>query len=373
MKPVKMFCFKSLLVGVLISSIPLFAQAKTPPEVLKSYKEYRTALQAGDEAAARSAAKKAWQLAEESVGESKLTGDLAYNYANNIRGDVEDDQLEAMDRSMALAKWYGEDAKIIFLERGIRKLALLNVLGKNSKRLRESKTMLDFAEENGLENTTFAAEAMTILAGEYSAKGRNRQAAELSERALKVFAAADDGIQSAYPIQANLYRGYAYEAQENHMQAALSYQSVMEATDGLDPELYPLVGTALGRWIHMRGSLRIAGDLEDAEQAGLCQCWPYDKPRNEDVTPIKRTPPVMPRGAMQSGYVIVEFDLTDEGKPTNERVITSWPEYFEKPALKAISEWEYSPRTAEQKNEDRTDVIVTIRFQLRDSKGRPIW
>lgn len=364
---------KLILPVILLLCAPAFAQAKTPPDVLKAYKEFRTAVSAGDEAAARRASKTAWQLAEDSVGDSKFTGDLAFNFATLIGGDAEDDQLDAMDRSMALVSGYGEDANLIYLERGIRRLALLNVLGKNSKRLRASKELLEFAEENGLEATTFAAEAMTVLAGEYAAKGRNESSAELSERALRVFAAADDGIQSAYPIQANLYRGYAYEAEDDHMQAALSYQSVMEATDGLDPEVYPLVGTALGRWIYMRGSLREAGGLEAAEQAGLCQCWPYNKTRNEDVKPIKRTPPIVPRGAMQSGYVVVEFDLTDDGSPTNERVITAWPEYFEKSALKAVAQWEYSPRTIEQTDEDRTDLITTIRYQITDRKGKSIW
>lgn len=61
---------------------------------------------------------------------------------------------------------------------------------------------------------------------------------------------------------------------DDYMETDLSYQKVMEATDGLDPAVYPLVGTAQGRWIHMRGSLQAAGELADAEQAGLCQCWP---------------------------------------------------------------------------------------------------
>jgi len=364
---------KLLLPTIAAFAFPFLANANTPPEVLNAYKDYRAAVEAGDPADIRRTAKAAWQLAEASVGDSKLTGDLAFNYANYTQGNVEDEQLDAIDRSMELVSGYGVDAETIYLERGIRKLTILTLLGKSSKRLKVSKHLMEFAEEKGLGSSTFAAEAMTVLAGEYAAQGRTRRAAELSERALSVFEAAEDGIQSAYPIQANLYRGYAFEADDDHMQAALSYQKVMEATDGLDPAVYPLVGTALGRWIHMRGSLQVAGDLEDAEQAGLCQCWPYDKPRNEDVTPIKRVPPVMPRNAVQSGYVVVEFDLTDEGRPTNKRVITSWPDYYEEPALKSLEDWEYSPRTAEQTDQDREDIVTTIRFLLTSQNGKPIW
>ena len=111
------------------------------------------------------------------------------------------------------------------------------------------------------------------------------------------------------------------------MGAALRYQEVMEMTDGLDPSELSVVGTALGRWIFMRDALSTQDRLEDAEQKGLCQCWPYDKPRNEGVRPVSRTPPKMPREAMQSGFVVVEFDLSDDGRVINEEVITAWPDY----------------------------------------------
>lgn len=364
----------ALLTGLFLSLVAgVNAQAKTPVEILKPYKKYQAALQADNFEVARAAAEQAWQISEKLLGDVKLTGDLAFNYGSIIKGEIKKNQVKAVARSMELVEGYGPDSSLIYLERGIMHLTVLGHLDQSGRQMRAGEKLISFAEANGLETSTFTAEALTMVAGLYANRGRNEKASAYAERAMAVFEAAGDGVVSVYPLQANLYRGYAYEGEDDHMAAALSYQAVMEATDGLDPEVYPLVGTTLGRWIYMRSALRAQGKLEEAEMQGVCKCWPYDKERNEDVLPIKRVPPVMPSFAQQSGYVVVEFDLTDDGKPTNKRVIAAWPDYFEKPALQSVKRWEYSPRTSEQTDEDRTDIVTTITFRLADSKGNVIW
>lgn len=56
-------------------------QAKTPPEVIKPYKAYKTALAENNFETARERAYEAWQRAEKLLGDSRITGDLAFNYA----------------------------------------------------------------------------------------------------------------------------------------------------------------------------------------------------------------------------------------------------------------------------------------------------
>jgi pyruvate dehydrogenase E2 component (dihydrolipoamide acetyltransferase) len=53
------------------------------------------------------------------------------------------------------------------------------------------------------------------------------------------------------------------------MEAALSYQKVMETLDGIHPSEHPLAAKALGRWSHMRAVLEREGKLEEAENKGL--------------------------------------------------------------------------------------------------------
>ncbi|GLQ20245.1 energy transducer TonB [Algimonas porphyrae] len=362
-------CLTLAFVGLPVAA----AQAAIPPDVVKAYRAYETAMTEGKIDVARTAARIAWERAEAKMGDTKTTGDLANNYASLLTGDVEKEQLKAASRAMELVTDYGADAPLVYLERGIVRLTLLGVFDDNWKRLKEGEDLVEYAEASGLSGSTFTAEIMTMVAGAHAGRGNADKAVDYAERALTVFENATDGIESGYKIRAQLYRGYGHEYEQNYMDAALSYQEVMEATDGLDPEKYPLVGAALGRWIYMRSALYDQGDLDEAEQNGLCQCWPYDKARNESVKPIHRVPPIMPRRAQQSGYVVVEFDLTDDGKPTNKRVVTAWPEYFEKPALKAVEKWQYSPRTADEDMSDRTDIVTTIRFVLSDGSGNTIW
>lgn len=368
-----MTVFKSLFAAAFIAAVPALGHAKIPPEILSAYKAYSAALDTGQPADVQRTAKAAWTLAEVQIGDSKLTGDLAFNYANYMLGEVEDDQVDAARRSMELTGFYGDDATLMYLERSMTEINLLKRMQKDSATLRAAGQAVDYAEANGFSDSTFLAEALTIRAGILANRGRNDKAGEDAERALKIFETASDGVQSAYSIHANLYRGYVFENREETMDAAMSYQTVMEMTDGLDPAEYSVVGTALGRWIHMRNALVSEGKLDEAEQAGLCKCWPYDKVRNEDVKPVRRNLPVVPRKAVQSGYVVVEFDLTDDGAVTNENVVTAWPNYYEKPALKALSRWEYSPRTPEQTNEDRQALMTTFRFVLMDERGNQIW
>lgn len=352
-------------------SSPVFANV--PDDVRKAFNIYKKAEAEGNMERALKAAHTAWKLAETQSGDTKLTGDLAFNYAVQSNPEKEKDQVEAALRSMELVDDYGADAPLVYLERGLLHVTLLKKLSQDFKAMRAAEGLVEYADANGLGNSTFTAEALTIAAGVHGNRGNNQKAAEAAERALKIFEASTDGVASAYSIHANLYRGYAYEGKEDHMQAALSYQEVMEMTDGLDPAEFSVVGMALGRWIYMRSALSNQDRLEEAEQNGLCQCWPYDKPRNESVQPIKRASPDMPREAAQSGYVVVEFDLTDEGEVTNHKVITAWPDYYEEPALDALRKWEYSPRTPEETDEDRKGLITTIRFILLDSSGNNLW
>jgi len=78
----------------------------------------------------------------------------------------------------------------------------------------------------------------------------------------------------------------------------------------------------------------------------------------------------MPKCAIYpaSGYAIVEIDLADDGSVLNPRILTSWPEdLYDEPSLEAVDKWVYTPRTPEETDSDRKDIVTTIRYMLRDS------
>ncbi|MEP3892024.1 MAG: hypothetical protein ABJN69_16325 [Hellea sp.] len=370
---------KKLILSIgLALSICGIAQAKTPPEVLKPYKAYRLALESGNASEALKQGYEAWQQAETLLGDSKMTGDLAQNFAiiKNTTNDkkVTKNQKLAHERSMALTSGYGADASIMYLERGVNLMNFHLLNQKNNKAYFLSKKLAKYSEENSLTTTTFYAETLTQQAGYYASKSKHRQAEKIAKKAIDAFAQKTDTYVTPIPILANLYEGYGLEGQNKSLEAALSYQKVMESLDGIGPEEHPLAAKALGRWSHMRMVLRNEGKLEEAENKGLCQCWPYDKPRNENLKPVKRVPPKMPSKAYVSGFSIVQFDLDDSGKPINPEILVSWPkDLYERSSLKSLAKWEYTARTDEETDGDREDLVTTIRYVLTDQFGDVVY
>jgi len=369
---------RTLLALGLALSLSMTAQAKTPKEVLEPYKKYQQALKAKDISAAHKYGYAAWQAAEKHMGDVKTTGDLAQNYADlKVDDKSAKTQAKAMKRAMELSSFYGDNADDIYMQRGVSLLELYTQADQTSKLSKAAKDLIKYAKENGLNNTVFYGEALTIKAG-LDSKNRNGEVLiKTTAEALDVFENPIAKYPSAYPIFAHLYQGFGYEYQGDILEAALSYQKVMDYVGKLDYETHPVVGRALGRWSHMRGRLRSEGKLDAAREAGLCDCWPYDIERNETVKPIKRVPPSFPARALRSGvsgYTIVQFDLSDTGKPVNAKKIVSWPpDLYDKTSLQTLEKWEYSPRQEGETDADRTNLITTIRYVIEDRKGNPVY
>lgn len=367
---------KLFLSAALILMMGSAAFAQTPPEVLKSYKSFQAAMKAGDEVKARKFAYQAWQKSEEVSGDSKLTGDLAINYAMMKAPATKKDiklRKSAFERSIALAPQYGADAGVIYLERMSELTLFQQRSGKYFGAFNTAKRTAKYAEDNNLTQSTFYPEALTHQATYYARKGDNVRVEKLATHALTAFENTNDGIQTVQPIIANLYKGYGLEAQKKTVDAVLSYQKVMEALDGVQPDEHPLAAKALGRWTHMRSVIKDQGKLEEAEARGLCRCWPYDKQRNESLKPVKRVPPKISQKALASGvsgFSIVEFDLDDAGGVINPEILVSWPEkLYDKSSLKSLKGWQYTARTQEETDGDRRDLIVTIRYNINDANG----
>ncbi len=354
-------------------SLPTVAMAKIPTEVMTPYKAYNEALKAKDLKLAGEKAYEAWQAAENSLGDHKTTGDLADNYTTLARRlELKKDVKIAFERAIELSSLRGDDAVAVRLQREVAMGEWQLRYGTRglAKRL---KTAAEFAEANGYENSTFLGEIYTMLAQLNIENRRHETVENYAEMALEIFENRTDGIESYHPYLARLYSGYGKEGQEDLVPAVMEYQHVMQNVEGKLPKDHPFVSRALGRWLNMRHRIVREGKLDEAQEAGMCECWPYDKKRNEAIQPIKRVPPVMPRKAWQSGFSLVEFDVDDAGNVINPRLLESWPEeVFDKSSIKAVKQWKYTPRTEAEVDSDRTDIVTTIRYVLTGPRGRVI-
>jgi len=87
--------------------------AKTPKEVIEPYKAYRAALAEKDNKRAVDNAYQAWQKAEELMGDTKTTGDLASNFADLEPWRLGDksatrEVIKAYRRSIDLSKFHDD-------------------------------------------------------------------------------------------------------------------------------------------------------------------------------------------------------------------------------------------------------------------------
>jgi len=367
------------------------AFSKTPPEVLKPYKDYRTALASGDKKLAGKHALKAWEASESALGDHKTTGDLAYNYAKIApKGKLKDRyknyklRVKAFKRAIELSTHYGNDAVLVEVERRIDHADLEIKVARSYdgkrrqyRKLDAIKDLDEFIVGNGLSGTTFEGDLNVLYARFYELDGEYEKAISSSEKAIDIYNKRTDKHISQYEYFVRLFKGNSHKKLEEEIEAALEYQVVMQNLEGQLPADHVFVETAFQKWMTTRWEIEEAGLLEEAEAKGLCECWPYENYKTKAI-PLKRVPPIMPRYAERSGHVFVKYDVSEVGKPENVSVVSSSQSLFEKAALESVEKWSFTKLTAEMKAEpefnpdDRKNLTTKITFILSTEIGKII-
>lgn len=347
-----------------------FAQAKTPPEVLKPYKEYRAALKAGDKSRAIKSAKKAWEKAEDLIGESSTTANLAQNYADLQRYQEFDEAIRGFKRAVELSSEDTPDAKALKLERLI-KLSEMYISTPKFKRankyVNQAQKLIKTTE---LEGSTLGGEIKTLSGWLQASNGNEARAIIEFDEAIKIFEAPTEKYVSLFPYLVRLYKGDTLRNKQDPINAALEYQVVMQNLEGSVDKEHPFVKSAFNKWVFMRSLINDAGNSDEAIAAGVCKCWPYDEMRADSPVPVVRVPPVMPGRAGRSGHVNFKFDVNDEGSPVNIEVVSATEDLFVKPAMKAVKKWKYDPIQDDDNSESRKGIVTKISFRLTDERGR---
>lgn len=384
MKHIFKIAATTLIVGTMTFGTLPEAAAQTPPEVMTLYKEYRKALEAGEKPKASKKAYEAWQAAEKSLGDNKTTGDLAYNFADvspESKGNtlkLHKQRVTAFKRSIELASFYGEDAVDMEVDRRLKLashgIALSNVKKgqlvpeQNLAYFRGVKKAID---KYGKTGTTFEADYESLLANYYRLLGKHDTALVHANKAISIFENRTDTLSSAYFYYVNYFKADILAGMGDKIPAALQYQEVMQNLEGnLDPE-HPFIKAAFQGWMLTRSELEEAGRLEEAEAAGLCECWPFENYKNKPL-PLERVPPIMPRSAKRSGHVDVVFDIDEKGSPTNIESIYATESIFVSPSLKSVEKWKYSPLADGADPELRKGIAARVTFRLSDRAGKII-
>jgi len=175
--------------------------AELPKDVSTAYQTYETALNAKDFDAAQTAAYTAWQNAEMNLGDSKITGDLAQNFADISAFNKApfSKTWKAYKRAIELAEFYpAEQAFNVRLDRTVS----LSTISLKNDRLdlmrRDLKKLTRDAERADLPPSTVLAEAYFLQAASLNSSRSGKKMQTLGLKAVEIYEAADDGIASPF-------------------------------------------------------------------------------------------------------------------------------------------------------------------------------
>jgi len=352
------------------------AIAKTPPEVLTPYKAYRNALKADNKELAASLAYDAWQKAEEMMGDTQTTGDLASNFAGLAPMIVHEKRsykkvVKAYERSIDLAKFYPEAPGEIELQRRIDFLGWANS-GRLKTHLSDTygiKALGRRVEEIDLLNTTYEADYLALKA-QIAVVSRNWSKAEkASKRAISLYGSVKDGLPSYFKYVVPAYLAEAYTEQDKYVDAVLTYQDLIDRMETEVGHKNPVSAKAYGEWLELR-DIALENHMDDPRIEDIRN---YTVPSGRSTTelqPLIRKAPVFPKAFLRgsrSGWVQIKFDLDEDGRTQNAVVLDSTSKKLNKAALKCLKDWRYTPNAPADRRKAQTTLI---RFDLLGQAGR---
>jgi len=353
-------------------------QAKTPKEVLEPYKAYRTALENNDDTLAAQKAFEAWELAEELMGETKTTGDLAANFAE-LQPTYMNNKLawervvKAHKRSVDMAPLYTEDAKAVEVDRRIKLISYLlaNVSRSNKSAWNKKygpKRLNERLKEFGMEGSTFDAESLAFSARIALMEEDWVDAETHSKAAMELFETRTDGIVSAYEYAVPIYLARAHVKQKRPVDAALTYQALMTKLETQGGHKNAISADAYGEWIRLRDG--IISEKNTDPRAPQVVNFIVPAGRTADLAPLIRKPPVIPAGFLRgsnSGFVKVKFNVDINGRVVDPIILSSTNKSLHDATLESLKGWRYTPNLPEARSKD---VNTTIKFDIIGRKGK---
>lgn len=369
---------RTLLAFGLAMAIGATAQAQTPKEVLEPYKAYRAALAEKDRDLAADKAFEAWQAAEDVMGDTKTTGDLASNFAELRPRYLDNKQawkqvMEAHKRSIDLSGLYDDDPQGVEIDRRTKYLSWLisNVSPKVRKAWHTDygpEMLKSKITEFGLTGTTFDAESMAFSAQSAMMRKDWNEVERDSKKAIALFDARTDGLGSPYEYAVPVYLARAYDAQKKPVEAALTFQNLMTKLESRGGHDNGVSDESYAKWLRLRDEIIEAGiDTPEAKQVIN---FTIPSGRAAELAPVHRIPPMFPRSFLsgnKSGFVRVKFNIDSEGRIINPVITSSTNKRLHEATLKSLEGWRYTPNLPEVRSKD---VETTIRFDLQGRKGK---
>jgi tetratricopeptide (TPR) repeat protein len=328
-------CLRTWLAGLaaaIVLALPVLAQAPPAADpVISAYREYRTAIERNDWAAAEPAAERAWRAAESSGAAPARTAALALNLAMaRVRLDRQADAVEPARRALALSEAGAA---------GVDRLAARLVLGEAlvASNFQEGERLLTpaLAEAQTPADDVFAHPAARALA-RAAVRRRNYRTAKVAWES--VFRHAPGGPY-ALPLsraEALIGRGIALMGLREDAEAYGLFVQAGTLVAPLAPERED-DNLTVGEQFYARAlvwstaaAARMRSEHSRAAPGGVCPDRP-SLPDRPPLCPVRvnvRPLPNYPREAVDNysiGAVIVRMSVSAAGEVRSHRVIAAVP------------------------------------------------
>lgn len=369
--------------AILLSLVLLWATeaaAQTDAEVMGAYKQYRAAVESGDQAGALQLAEDAYNKAESAWGDKRTeTALLATNYGIELSAaGREADAAKVFDRCAAILAKFSEavsDRTFCFLKAGNSYRHSANpeaaiAAYEGAVNAGKSLAETDKVVSGYVGEAYLALAALSMPSGKdwrnpRGTAGGGTTSSRLAKRSLNGFIDTKRYAEKALPYLkraygdenetvaiAHSYIGFYYEAEGEWDKARDAYEialSIFEKTRG---ENNTATLQMEGRYQFARmqwerettpgpearaGSTKKGGECFSVAQGAL----------TIEVCPKVRKLPDYPTSTLyggQQGFANILLDINADGTVENVRIANSWPgKEFDEAVLKAVRTWRYEP------------------------------
>ena len=115
--------------------------------------------------------------------------------------------------------------------------------------------------------------------------------------------------------------------------------------------------------IFITGQSHLLEKLEETDTANVSY---------QDAKIIYRVPGVFPSNAEKSGHCKLQYGVNRDGRPFNIRTVSCSEDVFEKPSIKALKSWRYSPKIVNGQAVESNNLENTISYKLHNQRGELI-
>lgn len=199
-------------------------------------------------------------------------------------------------------------------------------------------------------------------------KEQYSKAVKFADASLSAFENVTDGIPSPYRYLAQTYKAEALYQKNDLIASAVAHQELMLSIEKNIGTKTGVSALSYSTWLDIKDTLQQEGKVIEMQEAGILD---FKVPASlaDEMVPLIRIPPVMPRDARRSGHVKVVFDIDEAGKVENARVKSSSSKIFEAAALKSLKGYRYTPNAPADK---RKGIETKITFRLSRANGKII-